>query len=150
MEYGPVTVVEGISTFISGDLGTQTTDADGTQHARGGLFTFIEDMNDPRVSGTHTVSALGMDYWGAADGDGGALVQWADERIENEGGAWIGTATGIYSTERGDIVAAWFRGTGGYAGLSYFMLADSLDVENGVTSHYRVRGQIFPGDPPTP
>jgi hypothetical protein len=123
---------------------TVTTDADGVQHARGGNFTLTDTMNDPRVSGLHTVIDLAMDYWG------GAIVQWGTERIENDQGAWVGFGSGIYSTERGDIVAAWLRGTGAYEGLTYFMLVDSRDLRIGVTSVYRVRGQIFPGEPPSP
>lgn len=146
--YGPVTVVEGISTFVSGDIGTQTSDPDGARHSRGGTFVFDEVMNDPRVSGRHTVTNLSMDYWGDPNSDNGALVQWGDELIENDGGTWEGWASGIYSTDRGDLIAVWFEGTGGYVGLSYFYMADSLDVADGMTNHWRVRGQIFPGTPP--
>lgn len=145
--YGPVTVVEGISTFVSGFIGAQTSDPDGARHYRGGTFVFDEVMNDPRVSGQHTVTNFSMDYWGP-DNDNVALVQWGDELIENDGGTWEGWASGIYSTERGDLIAVWFEGTGEYAGLSYFYMSDSLDVADGMTNHWRVRGQIFPGMPP--
>jgi len=148
--HGQVTVVEGTSVFVSGDSGEMTTDADGVQHARGGRFTFTEVMNDPRVSGLHIVTDLGMDYWGESSGNDGAIVQWATERIENEQGAWVGSASGIWSKERGDILVGWLRGTGGYEGLTYFMAVDSRDLRDGVTSVYRVRGQIFPGEPPAP
>jgi hypothetical protein len=43
-------------------------------------------------------------------------------RLENAGGAWEGTLTSVFSTDRGDIIAVWYKGTGGYEGLSYFEL----------------------------
>ena len=108
--YGPVTVVDGVSTFVSGDMGTVTTDPAGAQHARGGLFVFREETNDPRVNGTHTVSGLAMDYWGDPGRSNGAIVQWGDERIVNDGGSWEGWGSGIYSTDRGTSSRSGSRG----------------------------------------
>lgn len=147
--YGPVTVVEGISVFVSGNVGTITGDPDGTQQARGGSFVFRDEMNDPRVSGVHTAANFSMDRWGDAAGND-ALVQWGDSKIVNDDGTWVGRSSGVYSAERGDLIVAWYEGTGGYEGLSYFFMSDSLDITAGFTSVWRVRGQIFPGDPPPP
>ena len=68
----------------------------------------------------------------------------------NDDGTWVGRSSGVYSAERGDLIVAWYEGTGGYEGLSYFFMSDSLDITAGFTSVWRVRGQIFPGDPPPP
>jgi hypothetical protein len=82
-----------------------------------------------------------VDLWGTADN--GALVQWGSSRLENDGGAWAGEGSGVYSSDRGDTIAFWYTGTGGYAGLSYFELWTGRDP-------WEIQGQIFPGDPPTP
>jgi hypothetical protein len=140
--FGPVTVVTGTSDCPSFDFGIVTTDDKGVQHARGGTFACTQTVNDPRVSGASTAT-WNLDWWGTVDHKSGALVQWGTARLVNAGGAWEGRSTGVYSSDRGDIIATWYRGTGGYAGLAYFAL------ESG-TGPWTIQGQIFPGTPPTP
>ena len=41
-------------------------------------------------------------------------------RIENAGGAWVGTLSGISTSASGEMLSAWFEGTGAYEGLSFF------------------------------
>jgi hypothetical protein len=142
--YGPVTVVNGTAVCPTADIGTATTDADGVRHFRGGTFKCTTTMDDPRVSGAHSTSVLNLDMWGEADLSRLALVQWATVKLENDGGAWEGQLTGVASLpDRGDIIAIWYKGTGGYAGLSYFELWTGQEP-------WQLQGQIFPGDPPTP
>jgi hypothetical protein len=95
---------------------------------------------DPRVSGARTYH-WNQDRWGAVADGPLALIQWGTARIENAGGAWEGKGSGVYSTDRGDIIAVWYKGSGGYAGLGYFEL---------LTGHQQltIRGLIFAGDPP--
>jgi hypothetical protein len=143
-----MTPIKGTSTWVSGSPGTVTAGADGVQHARGATFVVQDSVNDPRVSGT-AAATWNKDSWGTADQGQAAAVQWGTERIENAGGAWEGKATGVYSTDRGDIVAAWYTGTGGYAGLGYFRLSTSADLTAGVTRSWKIRGLVFPGDPPS-
>jgi hypothetical protein len=143
-----MTPIKGTSTSVSGDPGTVTTGADGVQHARGGTFMFRDATSDPRVSGTATAT-WNEDSWTTANPSRAAAVQWGTERIENAGGAWEGKATGVYSSDRGDIVATWYRGTGGYAGLGYFRLRTSAELVAGITRSWKVRGLVFPGDPPS-
>jgi len=71
----------------------------------GGLTTRRRDtisctdmVNAPPVGGTYTAT-WNLDWWGRA-------------RLENAGGAWEGSVTGVYSTDRGDAIATWFQGTG--------------------------------------
>jgi len=117
-----------------------TTDPDGTRHLRDYALECTDRTDDPRVSGTHTASA-NMDVWGTLDA--GAGVQWASVRLENAGGAWDGRAMGVASLPgRGDTIVIWYKGTGGYAGLSYFELI------TGSPPTSKIQGQIFPGDPP--
>ena len=75
---------------------------------------------------------------------GPSRVQWATVRLENAGGAWEGRLSGVASLPgRGDIMEFWYRGTGGYEGLSYFELVTGSEP-------WKIQGQIFPGDPPPP
>ncbi len=142
--FGPVTVVTGTSRCPGGTDFVFTTDADGTKHLRDDYHadrcTLTTD--DPRVSGSRS-STWSMDLWGRL-GINHTLVQWGTQRLENDGGAWEGRATGVGDvTGRGDIIAHWYRGTGDYAGLSYFELWTGFEP-------WRIQGQIFPGDPPPP
>jgi hypothetical protein len=141
-----VVVVTGTATCPTADLGSSTTDANGVIHYRGGTFRCHMRTDDPRVSGTHIASDWNADWWGEPDMNRGALVQWGTPRLENAGGAWDGTLSGVFSTDRGDIIAVWYKGTGGYAGLSYFELWTGTAGVN----LWTIQGQIFPGDPPTP
>ena len=133
-----VTPVSGTGTCPTADLGKSTTDAKELTHYRGGTFTCSLTTTDPRVTGTETAS-WNMDQWGTAAS--GARVQWGTRRMENDGGTWEGTGSGVYSSDRGDIIVSWYRGTGGYAGLGYFELWTGKDP-------WTIRGQVFPGDPP--
>jgi hypothetical protein len=119
-----------------------TTDPDRTMHITDLPIKCIDKTDDPRVSGTLTASA-NVDVWGRLDN--GAGVQWASVRLENGGCAWEGRAMGVASLPgRGDTIVVWYRGSGDYAGLSYF------ERITGSFPTYKIPGQIFPGDPPTP
>jgi hypothetical protein len=137
---GPVTLVRGTHQCPVVNWGW-TTDPDSTLHLRDLPIECIDTTDDPRVSGTHTASA-NMDVWGTLDD--GAGVQWASVRLENAGGAWTGRQLGVASLPgRGDIMEFWYRGTGGYEGLSYFALVTGSEP-------WTLQGQILPGDPPPP
>ncbi len=70
--------------------------------------------------------------------DNGSGVQWASVRLENDGGAWEGRVLGVASLPgRGDIMVFWYKGTGGYEGLSYFELITGSEP-------WKIEGQIFP------
>ena len=117
---GPVVWVTGSATCPTANPGASTVDEAGVRHFRDGVFTCTMDMSDPRVSGTHTTTGWSADVWGTGSQDF-ELVQWADVRVENDGGTWEGRLSGIASLPGpGDIIASWYRGTGDYAGLSYF------------------------------
>jgi hypothetical protein len=133
-----VTEVTGTGTCLARDLGTATTDTNGVLHFRSGAFTCTAATDDPRVSGTETASNWIMDLWRTTDR--GAGVQSGPLRLESSGGAWVGKGSGVYSSDRGDIIATWYEGTGGYAGLGYFELWTG-------TSPWAIRGLIFASDP---
>jgi hypothetical protein len=120
-------------------------DASGASHVRDGGFTCTDDMNDPRVSGT-THGDWQMDAWGEGLGNG-ALVQWSRRmELSNDGGAWVGTYAGFYTPDTGDYIVIWYKGIGGYEGLSYVQWIEAPPGH--VTSGTEVLGLIFPGDPP--
>jgi hypothetical protein len=140
--YGAATVVSGTESCTFEKTGTTTTDADGTIRYRGAVLSCTDSSNDPRVSGPVTYT---WEYDGWAQS---THVQWGTGRLANAGGAWDGTMTGSYSTPRGDVLLFWFRGSGGYEGLSYAMWAVLSPAE--VAWTYPVDGIIFPGSPPAP
>jgi hypothetical protein len=143
-----VAVVTGTATCPTGDFGTPTTDADGVHHYRDMLWKCKVRTDDPRVTGTE-IAPWNQDLWGTFDKGtrmpvSGAAVQWGTARLENDGGAWEGTGSGVWSSDRGDILAIWYKGTGAYEGLSYF------ELWTGRYEPWKIQGLIFPGDPPTP
>lgn len=75
-----------------------------------------------------------------------SLEEWNPSRPDS-GGDWshevVSPFSGIYSSDRGDIVVSWYKGTGGYAGLAYF-------EQYAGQGPWAIQGQIFPGDPPNP
>jgi hypothetical protein len=100
--------------------------------------------NDPRVSGDYTAT-LHTTGWNA-DTSHEAFLQWGTARLVNPGGAWDGPYSGIFATGRGDIITTWYRGSGGYAGMSYYQTITVAPTGGGWVSV----GLIFPGSPPTP
>ena len=145
--YGPVSVVTGTAKCPGLDITAfeWTTDPDGTRHARDDYHAnrCTVTTNDPRVSGFRS-SNWNIDLWGNLNAARIALVQWGTARLQNDGGAWEGRATGVaYWCCLGDIIANWYTGTGDYAGLSYFELWTGGDP-------WTIQGQVFPGDPPPP
>jgi hypothetical protein len=143
VSFGPVTVVSGTSDCADPNP-TWTTDQDGTLHARNQPVECTDKTNDPRVNGSH-IANWNMDVWGDITQSTAAGVQWGTVRIENTGGTWEGRFSGVASLPQpGDTIAEWYRGTGDYEGLTYF------ESVTGVCCTYVIRGQIFPGDPPTP
>ena len=141
--FGPATVVSGIES-CSLQMGATTTVGE-TEQMRGATLTCTESANDPRVSGTAAYT-WNYDLW--YDGRDFAHLQWGTGRIENHGGAWEGTLSGVYSSEtHEDALTFWFTGTGGYEGLSYFMRL-ACGATPGLT--VPTEGMIFPGEPPKP
>jgi len=141
VSFGPVTLVAGTNTCpgLNPDF---TQGPDGTWHVRDLTVECTDKTDDPRVSGSHTAS-WNMDLWRTPAQGVGAGVQWGTVRLENAGGAWEGRLSGVYSSGRGDSIVIWYTGTGGYAGLTYFALLTG-------DGPWKIQGQIFPGEPPTP
>ena len=123
-----------------------TTDASGTTHETGGFLHCIERANDPRVSGD-AKGPFDFNGWGGSVSDG-AEVFSDTIRLVNDGGAWEGRYTGIYTSETGDLWSIWYTGTGAYAGLSYYEWIK--EPVGSLMDFYPITGLIFPGTLPTP
>jgi hypothetical protein len=138
----PMTVVKGTVKCPTVEFASPTPDANGIQAIRDGTVECTIKADDPRVSGTRTDS-WNMDVFDP-DGSKVRLVQWGTSTIKGPSGTWEGTASGVAALpEWGDIIATWYKGTGEYAGLSYFEQVTGKGP-------WRVQGMIFTGDPPTP
>ena len=139
--YGPVSVFSGTEDCdMSHVFGTVTQLGTGHTLSSNGTVKCTDTVNDPRVDG-NGAGTWNMEHW---DGPGnGALIQWGASQLLAGGSVWQGRSTGIYSAERGDIIASWWTGTGKYAGLAAFELATG-------TGPWDIQGQIFPGTPPQP
>jgi len=120
-----------------------STAADGTEHWRGGSATCSVENNDPRVAGG-AIYTWNHDAWNQG-AHKGAFIQWGAGRLENSGGSWVGTYTGMFTTETGDVLTFWYTGAGGYAGLSYYMWQTIPYLTGGGSETH---GLIFPGTPP--
>ena len=136
--FGPATLVEG-EAACSIDMGDYTTTSDGTAQHRDGNVTCTLTTNDPRVSG-HEVDRWNGDRWSEG---GTALIQWGSSRIRNQGGTWVGRFTGMYTDLTQDTITYWYRGTGDYAGLSFYLAI--TQPPSGYT--WPVHGLISPGTP---
>lgn len=144
-----VTNYEGGATYLTGriesfsiDEGSLETDADGVEHSRGGTISYQLVTDDPRVTGTVT-GTWSTDRWG--DLFDGAMTQWGTAILTNENGTWEGDYAGGFASPVGDIVTRWWRGTGDYEGLTFYMWITGS--EPGVPI-FVIGGIIFPGDPP--
>lgn len=145
-----VTEFDGGATYLTGriedftlDEGTVETDADGLEHSRDGTVSYRLVTDDPRVTGTVT-GTWNSDRWGPSVYDG-AMTQWGTATLTNEQGTWAADYAGAFASPVGDILVRWWRGTGAYDGLTFFMW--TAGSEPGVAS-FEVGGIIFPGDPP--
>jgi hypothetical protein len=146
LSWGDAVYVQGWEICNPINDGLPSPDPHGVSRLRGASLDCKLEFNDPRLNGTRTGPYAG-DAWGsAADG---AMVVWSpDQRIENAGGAWVGTMSGVVTSPAGEMIAAWFEGTGAYEGLSFF---EWIGVPGGADpSGHAVTGLIFPGKPPVP
>lgn len=125
------------------DEGKPSPAADGVQRFRNGRFVCTVTADDARVAGTETAAPWDTDLWRTSMAHG-AMVQWGSSVRTNDGGGWDGQGSGIFSTDRGDIIAMWYQGTGGYGGLTLF------ELWTGTGPQWKIEGLIVPGTPPSP
>jgi hypothetical protein len=131
----PSAVVLGVPRLTAGTITACTTGARGT--------ICTADSDDPRVSGTRT-STPHVRRLESGDPANEAWIEWGTARLVNDGGAWDGRYSGIFTPGLGERITFWYTGRGGYAGLSYFeMLTRPTSGDIWTTA-----GLIFPGSVP--
>ena len=149
----PLVVIDyaGGATYVTGriadfriDQGTISTDADGNQHSRDGRINFQVLSDDPRVTGMVT-GTWNSDRWGT-DLTNTVLTQWGVATLRNDDGSWEAPYDGAFASPYGDILTRWWRGTGDYEGLTFYMWVAGSEVGS---PDYTWAGIIVPGDPPT-
>jgi hypothetical protein len=120
------------------------------ESVRGEVWEHAADLDDPRLAGTMTMSWNWDDFDPITD----TSVAWGTVTIENEGGSWSGTFTGVeYPTGLVDA-HAWLAGDGAYAGLAAFLCIQcpfhggALPYDGDAGSTLGVDGLLFRGAPP--
>jgi hypothetical protein len=102
----------------------------------------FQTSEDPRISGFYTIVYLGDGPWPAQAGESSRFTSLV--RIENDGGAWQGPVTDVWSPDGVWLQYGWLKGEGAYEGLSFFTsFRGSTD-----DAHHDGEGVIWPGDPP--
>jgi len=92
------------------------THPDGNVHVRGLTLLYFDDLSDPRVSGFDTVV---VNYNMRTVSPPAFITgpMWGTLHIENEGGYWDGTWTGVRDEEGFAYLRGVAHGHGGYEGL---------------------------------
>ena len=141
---GKFTIVSGVEEYLPQDTGSITTE-DGVDKGRGLTLKNVDVANDPRVSGT-TTETWNFDFAGLPPAAG---LDWGTRRLENEGGAWEGIVLGAAFPGHREELTMWLAGSGGYAGLTYYMHAftSGSAAQSGA---YPFEGIIYEGTIPMP
>jgi hypothetical protein len=95
------------------------------------------ESSDPRLSGE--VAYLGS--WHYYFAPASAAVAASSWQVANSGGSWKGTGT-AFGSETSDKGVVVLQGSGGYAGLSAYLVFDGLGTDA------TFEGLIFPGEMP--
>ena len=122
----------------------------GVDCVRDQVWRHEAELSDPRLSGTMTTTWNWDDF--TAGGD--TSVAWGDITIDNEGGSWSGTFTGVeYPTGLMDT-HAWLVGSGAYVGLGAFLCLQcashgpALPFSHDATHSWATSGLLFRGEVP--
>ena len=124
---------------------------------RGGYFVFeVEEMSDPRLDGTLTAYLDRDEYiYPSVDWRSPPALMSATMRIENEDGAWQGSAPDAYMP--GGPLSTWglvpLAGEGAYEGLTAVWWTNIEDAECSCENPenpcvYDVSGAVFHGEMP--
>ena len=93
-------------------------------------------LSDPRVRGVETLD-IRYEFSSADTG-----VTWGTDRNVTAAGAWEGTWAGVMYSGPVNDISAWLRGSGAYAGLTYYYGSVGPDARA------TVKGLIYAGSPP--
>jgi len=123
----------------------------GVDCIRNQVWRHEAEFNDPRLAGTMTTT-WNWDDFGAAMDVGPA---WGAIAIENAGGTWTGTFTGVEMPDGTMDTHAWLVGSGAYEGLTAFLCLQcgshgpSLAYDRDATHAWGATGVVYRGAPPT-
>ena len=115
-----------------------TTTADGVTQVRGVVGEQTLTMEDPRLSGTERF-VHNEDHYGDVVGP-----VWGTSRIENDGGAWVGSYRGLMLVDGSATYFGTYVGADGYEGLSAACVSTS-DGTSGFTGECVVYPGAVPG-----
>ena len=133
----PASVTGSITKTDKGPYGTVTTDEHGAMLRTGFVGIAEWEASDPRLSGTDT-------YAGNWQYSAGSSVEASTRVVENDGGRWVGTGTGL-TNSRITTDAVIMQGEDAYEGLTAYVVIDYT------TSPIEFVAAIFPGEmPPFP
>ena len=122
----------------------------GVDCIRNQVWRHEAELSDPRLAGTMTTS-WNWDDFGVAASVG---PSWGTIAIENDGGAWTGTFTGVELPDGTMDTHAWLGGSGAYAGLTAFLCLQchghgpALPYDRDATHAWGATGVIYRGAPP--
>lgn len=141
---GVVTAQDEAGYFTGTTTGTEiveppevSTTADGVTQIRGVVGEQTLTMEDPRLSGTERF-VHNEDHFGDVVGP-----VWGTSRIENDGGAWVGSYRGLMFADGSATYFGTYVGEDGYEGLS----AACVSTSDG-TSGFTGECVIYPGPVP--
>lgn len=101
---------------------------DGNVHVRGWTVLYNDVMSDPRVSGTDTM-VINFNMQSAPPPVIFTGPMWGTMRVENEGGYWEGTWTGVRDEQGFAYARAILHGHGDYEGLKAHIEATRLSPD---------------------
>jgi len=131
-------VVRGVEVFNGTLDGYTITKVGDVAQYRGGVLSFTDRMNDPRVDGTVTFS------W-SVDAYVSAASEWGSMKVENKNGSWVGPCAGAaWAVGDGFAWSCWLTGKGAYDGYTYYKQSLKEESEQFVT----IIGAVYPGEPP--
>lgn len=89
---------------------------DGNVHIRGWVVSYFHEWRDPRLNGVETV-VVNLNGRSAPPPVFFAGPMWGTSRLENEGGYWDITWTGVRDEQGFAFIRGVAHGHGGYEGL---------------------------------
>jgi len=131
--------VDGTQSCQFTEFGTQTENEVWGSMRRDFVVECVEEMSDPRVSGTSTSILNG-------DCDAFGCVMWGTFELVGPEGSWVGsyTTTLGHGDDWHGLGTAIGEGTGAYEGWTYITHSTAFDPYLERT----VEGFVFPGDAP--
>ena len=128
------------------EFGETVKEADGSTSYRDARFETRWTANDPRFVGVGEYTGNSNLY--ALDESRDVRVGWGTHTIVTDEGTWISRRPGALGigTETETVYPVWFEGSGGYEGMSAFLLQEVVPIEHNNHSYMTFEGWIVPGD----